>query len=572
MGRSLQQAILCLCVLLCFVLSAEARTVRVGYVYCPGFQEGTSPETYSGYGYEYLQALALYTGWDYEYVPVSLAEALDKLDKGELDLVGGIVRTPEREAMFTFPSVHSGISYSLLSVKSADTRYKLDDFSSFDLMRVGLLQGLGSNACFKRMCAEKRCIIFFTEYPDNERLDEALQQGEVDGIITTSLSRKSGQRPVFRFSVAPFYWVTSKDDPALGQELDQALQTLRINDRYFDKKLFDKYYPQEQTSFEILSSLEQSHLNKQGALRVAYLDNWKPLSWTAQDGKFHGIVAGLFELVAQKTGLQYTYLPVRSLEEGIQLLQKGHAEILATFPDDVGRASSLGLQLSQVYLSLPMALVTQANPGNNTGFSSYPKERITAITSEYDSKIIDLLRSHLEMRLVSFPDAAQAFASVKKGQADLALSNLYTVNYYLSMPRYAGLRFLELLRYDSPLTMAFAPHVDKTTLQSINKVINGMAATEINQILLASTLQEQHVTLVDFFYMYPLAIALLCVLVSLLIVFLFWRNNRRIRRLLYKDGLTGLHNLAGFRLEAGKRISGSNFQEYSIFYFGGFKS
>lgn len=51
------------------VSAQSAETVKVGYYFSNNFQEGMddrSPK--SGYSYEYLQKLASYTGWKYEYV------------------------------------------------------------------------------------------------------------------------------------------------------------------------------------------------------------------------------------------------------------------------------------------------------------------------------------------------------------------------------------------------------------------------------------------------------------------------------------------------------------------------
>ena len=45
------------------------RTVKVGYVQSTNFLEGENDFDHkSGYGYEYLQKIAAYTGWNYEYV------------------------------------------------------------------------------------------------------------------------------------------------------------------------------------------------------------------------------------------------------------------------------------------------------------------------------------------------------------------------------------------------------------------------------------------------------------------------------------------------------------------------
>ena len=63
--------------------STDRRRVRVGYFLLPDYQEydNTTGE-YRGYGYDYLNAIAQYADWDYEYVQVSYSEGLNMLCSG----------------------------------------------------------------------------------------------------------------------------------------------------------------------------------------------------------------------------------------------------------------------------------------------------------------------------------------------------------------------------------------------------------------------------------------------------------------------------------------------------------
>lgn len=48
--------------------NSQFKKVRVGYLTYHGYQEGEGDAPKSGYGYEYLQQIAYYAGWEYEYV------------------------------------------------------------------------------------------------------------------------------------------------------------------------------------------------------------------------------------------------------------------------------------------------------------------------------------------------------------------------------------------------------------------------------------------------------------------------------------------------------------------------
>ena len=83
---------------------SAARTVRVGYYMFDGFQMQDAAGHRSGYGYDFLQEVARYTGWNYEYVGYDLgwAKLQTMLDAGEIDLLTSARKTPERESKYIF--------------------------------------------------------------------------------------------------------------------------------------------------------------------------------------------------------------------------------------------------------------------------------------------------------------------------------------------------------------------------------------------------------------------------------------------------------------------------------------
>ena len=64
----------------------ESKTVRVGWYPDSYHITGENGER-SGYGYEYEQAVAAYTGWNYEYIKGDWGELVEKLQNGEIDLM-----------------------------------------------------------------------------------------------------------------------------------------------------------------------------------------------------------------------------------------------------------------------------------------------------------------------------------------------------------------------------------------------------------------------------------------------------------------------------------------------------
>lgn len=125
----------CLCVgVLAFfsvdVSAQSAETVKVGYYFSNNFQEGMddrSPK--SGYSYEYLQKLASYTGWKYEYVYGEWDELFEKLKDGEIDLMA--VYSDDRVDQVGYPDSDECSARLYKSGNPGGRRYRKDTGLSF---------------------------------------------------------------------------------------------------------------------------------------------------------------------------------------------------------------------------------------------------------------------------------------------------------------------------------------------------------------------------------------------------------------------------------------------------------
>ena len=117
----------------------DTKTVRIGWYEQDMFQEGMSDdEVKSGYSYEYIQKVADYTSWQYEYVYGTWSELYDKLVNGEIDLLAGVSKTSEREDDLLFPDSEMGIDNYYLAVSGSrsdlldELNYALDTMMSID--------------------------------------------------------------------------------------------------------------------------------------------------------------------------------------------------------------------------------------------------------------------------------------------------------------------------------------------------------------------------------------------------------------------------------------------------------
>lgn len=80
----------------------QEKVVRLGYSIPDRFLNHPEEVEKSGYTYDYLQMIANYNRWRYEYVYGSWSELLKKLETGDIDMMANVSYTPERGEVYRF--------------------------------------------------------------------------------------------------------------------------------------------------------------------------------------------------------------------------------------------------------------------------------------------------------------------------------------------------------------------------------------------------------------------------------------------------------------------------------------
>ena len=90
--------------------------LRVGYTNVPGYISKGEDGYFRGFLYDYLEAIAIYGGYRFEYIEAQPTQCVEKLRRGELDLIAAL---PDEEN--TFPdlaTMQHAITYSPIGVTS----------------------------------------------------------------------------------------------------------------------------------------------------------------------------------------------------------------------------------------------------------------------------------------------------------------------------------------------------------------------------------------------------------------------------------------------------------------------
>ena len=140
-------AMLCLLLLLSalFPVKAVAETVPAKVVRVGSFEDTfnyvNEKGIRKGYGYELLQTLSGYTGWQFEYVSCDWSDCFEKLKNGEIDIMGDISYTPDRAEEMLFSDEPMGEEKYYLYADLSREDITASDFKTLNGKTIGVLMG-----------------------------------------------------------------------------------------------------------------------------------------------------------------------------------------------------------------------------------------------------------------------------------------------------------------------------------------------------------------------------------------------------------------------------------------------
>ena len=233
------------------------------------------------------------------------------LRNGAVDIYTAARKTSEWEAEFAFSKHPAITAYTCMNVKLGNTAVVGGDYSTYDGLRIGLLRRHTYNDRFLEFVKEKgfACKIIYYETPTE--LTNALIDDEVDALVNSYIGTPEDERTVENFGETPYYIMTRKEDQALVDALDAAIDAMNIETPNWRTDLYNKYYGSEYQNTE-LTRAEQQFLKQLQAdgtvIRAVMNPTEAPYSWY-EDGQARGIAADIFRKTAEEMGLDFEIVP-----------------------------------------------------------------------------------------------------------------------------------------------------------------------------------------------------------------------------------------------------------------------
>ena len=137
-----------------------------------------------GFGYELMQALAGYAGWKFEYVKCDWSNCFDKLENGEIDVIGDISYTDERTQEMLFSEEPMGEEKYILYADISNTDIGTSDFKSMDGKRVGVLLGTEPESMLTEWEKKNGIHTEHVNVYDNDDVKKKLADNEIDCFVS----------------------------------------------------------------------------------------------------------------------------------------------------------------------------------------------------------------------------------------------------------------------------------------------------------------------------------------------------------------------------------------------------
>lgn len=507
---------------------APGETLRVAFPIQEGLSEVDEEGRLSGYTYEYLQEIAQYTGWDYEFVRLEggidevLTEMLDMLERGELDLMGGMSYSDALAEVYEYPGYSYGTSHTVLAVLEGSDITE-SNYAMNRTLRVAVAErAVARNEQLARFCENTHTDVAYIYCQSAEEQLAKLRGGEADAALWVDLALEDDMRPIASFAPSPFYFAATKGNSELTAKLNRAIAEINRADPYFEVELHEKYFSHKDESLS-LTGEERTFIKGVDTLRVAVMADKAPI----QDvdpvtGEFVGVAREVFDYIAAQTGLSFQYVTAGSSDELARLMADGTVDMAAGVPYDYDSAEYYSVALGRPYLNAQIMMVLgRGVDAADLGGRRLALAKGLGCGDEYVGEVLwyDTVRECIE--------------AVESGRADYAYANSYVVQYYAGKGDYRNISLVSRPGMIQELSIGVAKPVDMTLLTILNRAVLSIPEGELQAMFYRNAVPESRITLGTFVKANPWTITLAVALLGVAVIaglLLHYRSRMRLVR------------------------------------------
>lgn len=522
-------AMLCLLLLLSalFPVKAAAETVPAKVVRVGSFEDTfnyvNEKGIRKGYGYELLQTLSGYTGWQLEYVTCDWSDCFEKLKNGEIDIMGDISYTEDRTEEMLFSDEPMGEEKDYLYADLSREDITASDFKTLNGKKIGVLMGTEPEVMLTEWEEKYDLKTQHVNIANNEDAKQKLANHEIDCFVSMEESfwTELGISTITRVGSSDIYYAINKDRADIKEELDNAMRALEDADPFYTADLYKRYFSMDYTP--ILTGEEKAWLKKHGAIRMGFLTGDSGVSvYDPSTGELTGTITDYIRFAKDCLGnqeLEFQMVGYDSQKAELDALKSGEIDMVFHFDQSPNLAEEYRVACTNTTWTSNMMAVT-----NKEHFNETQANRV-AVPQNKISLTRYLAVYYPQWEIVDCAAQEDAARLVKDGQADCFVTGVS------SQENYSKKYDFYSVPLPNPAKSCFAVNSGNGILLSIlNKTIKAMPVNMLTGALAMYKSAARKVTLGEFIrdnFVMVLLVSSIFVAVILLAILKLLRKARK---------------------------------------------
>ena len=502
--------------------TASAKVVRVGS-FEDTFNYVNEKGARKGYGYELLETLSGYTGWQFEYVTCDWSDCFEKLKNGEIDIIGGISYTEDRTQEMLFSDEPMGVEKYYLYADLSRADISASDFKTLNGQKIGVLMGTEPEVMLAEWEEKYGLKTEHVNISNNEDVKQKLANHEIDCFVSLEESfwAERGISTITRVGESGIYYAINKNRHDIKEELDDAMRALDEAVPFYTADLYKRYFSMDYTP--ILTGEEKAWLRKHGAIRMGFLASDSGVStFDPATGEFTGVITDYIQFAADCLGnqeLEFQLVGYDSKEAELDALKSGEIDMIFHCDQNPNLAEEYHFACTNTTWTSNLMAVT-----NKQHFNENNVNRIAVPQNKLSLKKY-LAFYYPQWEIVDCDTQEDAAKLVKDGQADCFVTGISSENKYSKKYSFYSVPLV------NPVRSCFAVNSGNRSLLSIlNKTIKAMPVNMLVGALAMYKSSARKVTLSDFIkdnFFKVMLISSIAVAVVLLTILMLLQKARK---------------------------------------------
>ena len=227
--------------------SLVKETIKVGFYDSDPYYIIDRDGGRSGYYHELMELVAKSLNLSYEYVDISMEEALEKLNNHEIDLLFGVAMTTERQTQYVYSKYY--IAQDAMSIIT-NQEIRFGELEALSGLTYGYINNSFSYEQFLQHLEQQGINVNIKAIDSMETLELLMTNRDIDFTLVSSYDKAFKQfNEIYKISSGPLYAVTYKGNEALMEKFNSYFELVSTKNNSL-KNLYNKYFNDYKKQFE----------------------------------------------------------------------------------------------------------------------------------------------------------------------------------------------------------------------------------------------------------------------------------------------------------------------------------